>query len=223
MVEPQEVLKEVIFYQGFPLGSVEFNNEHGFFVVEEAGVAADAIRFLAFGSPLAHRGGIDMAAEVSPVVNLADLHEEHRTIGLQGKGVGPRMYNTPQAALGYTPVEAPEGTYIFGAYTFDLDPERILDMRPSEGNALSRIVRHARRIVRQKRRGLAAVVDEIHASYEERGEHDAVSMTQPPNAKRRQVMERHYPDLEGYPAQFMIIRNAAITLRNVGLVNMPKK
>jgi hypothetical protein len=214
MNNPRAALNNVEFTSGLSPDSFDYVHSTGYFQMRNGRHAEDELtdgaRFLGFGVPFNGAGGFDTGEEITPITELSALAENHQKVDLQGKGVGPRMYNSPQAAEGFT--ELPDW---LGAYVFSVRPDRLLDLRDSEGSKISRIARHAGRMVSSAVGGLDKVVNNLHRSY---GDTDAVLMTQPPRAAMRQSMERHQPDLEGVPAEFMIIRNSLVTLTRVGTV-----
>lgn len=213
MADINKALEVIRFDTEFNTDNLQFNEEMGFIQLNPDYLAIDGLRLLGFGAPLSRDGGFDAANTVTPIVNFDDLAAEDRTIDINGKGVGPRMYNTPQAAHGLA--ELPPS---FGAYTFDIqtDPHHLRDMREVVGNKLTQVARHGGRIVRGlTESGRRKIVSGIHEEY---GSADAVLLPQPPRADIRQRVERHSENPDGMPAEFIIVRNAAITLRRVGTV-----
>ncbi len=215
MVDPQKIVEGVQFNPDFNTASLQFNDRLGFLTVPQeysgqppAKLASFSLRLLGFGASRSREGGFDMGDSVRPLVHFNDLHPADRTIDKQGKGVGPRLYNTPQAALGLTDI--PEE---FGAFLFDVDPHTLLDTRRDQGNTVTRIGRHAGRILRSKIFKLENVVNDIHESFDGA---DAVLYSQPPRAAIRQINERQAPDTEGVSGEFIIVRNEGITLHKVG-------
>jgi hypothetical protein len=232
MVNPREVVEPVRFIDAFDVATLRFNEElaylqvaydeqSGFLQVHEAEVAANAIRLVGFGAPKAADGTFDMSEEVTPITRLEDLHSSDQNIDTQGKGVGPRMYNSPPAAFGFTTLPK-DGQ--MGTFTFDIDPRRLLDLRGEQGSALAQIGRHAGRIVTSRFGSLAQTIDAIHADYDRRMQAknpdvvspDAVLLGQPPRAGWRQRVERKAVDPLGMPPEFMIIRNPSVLLRRIG-------
>jgi hypothetical protein len=207
MVDPRELTADVHFEPDFDPDSLQWNEQLGFLQISESVLAARSLRLAGFGAPISRDGGFDTAKLVHPLVDFAELPEEACTIDAQGKGVGPRMYNTPQAAHGLA--NLPE---VFGAYVFEVDRGDLLDKRATEGGRLTRIARHASRMIRSVG-NVEGVVAGVHRQY---GEAGAVLFTQPPRADLRQRTERHAENPADVPAEFIIVRSAAITLRRIG-------
>jgi len=204
MANPEQVIRGVQFNTSFDISNIDIDNQLGFLTVASP---TDSSRrnLLGFGSAFDRNGGFVEGDITDPILDLDDLPLQYRNIDLQGKGVGPRMYNSPQAALGFTQLPR-----TIGAYVFTIDPDKIKDLRTVEGPKAQRIGRHALRIVRTKLQGLDGVVDAIHAGY---GNSEAVLMTQPPRAVLRQK-EFDEPK-PGIPEELIIIRSA-LTLKRVG-------
>jgi hypothetical protein len=203
-----EILAGVEFYPGFDSAQLRPNEGWEYLEIPDAAAEEGALRLIGFGSPRARTGGFDLNQTVNSIVRLEDLHESARSIDLQGKGVGARMYNTPAASTGLTDAPARQGVYIF-----DIDPEAIDDRRTTEGGKLLRIARHGSRIIRAATGELDEVVDAIHAQS---GDKEAVLHAQPPRAAWRQTIQRHAASPDQVPAEFMIIRSPDIALRRIG-------
>ena len=166
------------------------------------------VNIVGFGTPLTWCH--DTASqEVQPTTQLEGVPENLRTIDLQGKGVGPRLYNSPEAYMG---LKHPAET--IGVFSSTLERKRILDLRQKSGGALTRIATHASRMVRSARTSLEEVVDEIHSYY---GDAQAVLMTQPPQPALRQMIRGHRPP-SFLGSEFMIIRDPAVRLKQIGTV-----
>jgi hypothetical protein len=207
----ERIVAGVKFHPEFDIEVLRYDSSLGFIALQ-GGRHRDDSTLIGFGAPFSPIApdGFDAGDEVRPITQLQQIPKDFRTNDLL-KGVGFRAYNTPEAALGYTDIP---DTWI-GAYAFEVDRRWIYDMRQEEGSRPARIMRHGFRMVQRyvNIRGLESVTDRIHEKY---GEADAVLMTQPPRADARQRVERDAPNPEGVPAEFMIIRNAGITLRRVG-------
>ncbi|MDB5181436.1 MAG: hypothetical protein JWP13_199 [Candidatus Saccharibacteria bacterium] len=219
MPNPMNVLQAVRFDNDFDPTTLRYVEEDAllgnFLQVAQNGAHHSQVTLLGFGAPFAREGGFDQGRVVDPILELDEVPQKFRSIDLQGKGVGPRMYNTPQAALGYTALPPNH----LNAYVFDICPSAVKDVRPSEGSTLQRIMKHASRIVDSRRRSLEGVVDDIHADYDDAG---VVLMTQPPNAARRERRRREHDYVPEVPSEFLIIRSA-IQLRKVGRRNHPSR
>lgn len=148
---------------------------------------------------------------ITPVTNLAAVPQENRTIDLQGKGVGPRLYSTRQSISGLaTPIPA-------GLYGVQISPDvRLLDIRAASDKTVAgqglRIARHAGRMLRTKFQGLESVVEGIHEDY---GDADLVLFNRPPNVARRQ-RSREVDDIEGADSTVIIVRDPDLELVRVG-------
>lgn len=169
--------------------------------------------FIGFGSPFSRNGGIDNDELVTPITDLRQLHPHDQTVDKQGKGVGARIYNSPEATLGI--LDVPD---VVGAYALTLNLANILDMRRKQGTTTARILRHASRIVRARVGTLDALVDSIHQGF---GDAEAVLYSQPPRAALRQERERISPSPATLPAEFMIVRHGL--LRKIGTIYVDKK
>ncbi len=211
MVQPETIVDSVSFQPDFSSDRLGYNPELGFLEVDEKLIAFGSIRMLGFGVPITRSGGIDTRQTVQPITEFQQLPAEARTISLQGKGVGPRLYNVPPAVQGL-----PSESDIVGAYTVDLDtsPDRLLDLREWSGGPIRQIARHAGRSVMAKATSLEAVVDKIHGFY---GDADAVLLKQPPLPSIRQML-RKARNPEDVAAEFIIVRNPHILLTKVGTV-----
>jgi hypothetical protein len=207
---------------GLAPDQISYNPSLGFIQVNEFDTAVNGIRLLGFGLPIARQGGVNRNRVVRPITEFSHLPGENRTVAQQGKGVGARMYNVYQALAGgwKLPVR-------IGAFTFDIDPNRLLDARTTQGNRLARIGRHASRIAFAKVPGLGLerLTDRIHQDYEAMAREqglsgvDGVELEMPPLPELRQAGHGvHNP--EGIKPQFIIIRNPDITLHHVGSVSL---
>lgn len=150
---------------------------------------------------------------VTPVVDFAMLSPQDQTIDKQGKGVGPRLYNTPLGLRGTA-----EDPKHITAYSFWLSRDVILDLTsPSDTTIVGkarRIATHGQRIVRSRFQGVDAIVADIHAQQTAMQPHEALLYSQPPRAavraRMRGVASSPVPD------RFMIIRSAGVKLRPEG-------
>lgn len=210
MTNTHELVSKVNFDSTFDKHHLRFNEELGFLEISEAEVAAAGIRLVGFSLPLSREGGINNADIVRPLTHLWQLPLENRTIDEQGKGVGPRLYNSLQA-LGGSRVR-PDNV---GLYTVNIYPDRILDLRANQGNRLKQIARHAGRVARSKLTSIEEVVNDIHASY---GDADAVELTMPPHPELRQLQHGVKNPVK---PQFIIIRNPNILMQRVGTAPAP--
>lgn len=151
---------------------------------------------------------------IRSVTELNLLQDEERSIKMQARGVGTRMYNTPQACLG-----TGEGDAI-SAYVFDVEVDKIVDRRSFlDGTNRGRIAQAARqagRILQTKVMGLEATVDKIHASFGDPSEVDAVLYGQSATMEREQHKLGGVEQPEGIAPAFMVIRNPHIIMHKVG-------
>ncbi len=148
-----------------------------------------------------------------PLTHFADIESRHQTINLQGKGVGPRVWNLPHGTLGMP--EVPEE---IAAVTFDVSKDELLDRRNARlldpVEVLRQIIKHA--AVRSGRKTVEEVVEEIHRGY---GNAGVVLRSIPPQARHR-VQERLI-GRAGRPS-FALIRDGEILLLPVGRVPIDK-
>lgn len=205
-----ELVRNVDFEPGFNKARLRFNEDLGFLEVNEADIATSGIRVVGFSIPVSRSGGIDMSNVVSPITTLEGLPPANRIIDSQGKGVGPRLYNTWQA-LGGSRLRPDT----IGVYSVGLDPSKLLDLRASQGNRVQQVVRHAGRILRSKLTSVEKVVDGIHRSY---GDVDAVELFMPPHPEIRQLQHGVSNPIK---PQFIIIRNPYINMHRIGTAPAP--
>ncbi|HVW22998.1 MAG TPA: hypothetical protein VHB51_00720 [Candidatus Saccharimonadales bacterium] len=99
------------------------------------------IFLLGFSVPTWQTGGSDLPEAWKPLVHLDQIPEKLRTIGRQGKGVGPRMYNTTEATVG-----ANENWQQVGAYVFRVAHNRISTV-PSQSDMAKKAQHAAKKIV----------------------------------------------------------------------------
>lgn len=122
----QQVMHGVEF-RSIPDGIVDLHKKTGFLVVSgEWGetTGGQCHSFIGFGVSGWQEGRNEVADTFQTVTALIDIEKDLRTVDRQGKGIGARMYNTPQAVAG-----AAEQYEHVGAYVFSLDPHKIRDMR----------------------------------------------------------------------------------------------
>lgn len=210
---------------GDVLQGVQFNNLHSH-VPEEAelnralgflvlgGITAHNIgpfvAVLGFGVPGWQRGTDALPVHANSITHLQGIPPDYRTIARQGKGVGIRMYNTPQA-LGGT-AENPER---IGAYVFTIDPQQVYDARRSSDRTLAGKARrdwlYHQLAQTAEVNGINAAVDLVHGMI---GDVDVALYNQTPDREHRQKRCRQ-PQSVIHEA-FMVIRNPAITLIKAG-------
>ncbi len=160
---------------------------------------ADMVHLLAFGLPKYVTGpkasGPKLASIINPVVNFRDLPDSEKTIAKQGKGVGPRMYNTPWALRGTS--EDPDTVV---AYSLTLHRKGILDLREEQDHTLVgkalRIGRHAGRIgmaeaygLGKIRRSLVSDLTDKQLPLRERLSHLSKDMARLPKAQSEGLSE----------------------------------
>lgn len=151
--------------------------------------------------------------KVESITTLDKLPPDQRVVERQGKGVGPRLYNTPEGVM-----SAHEEPYKVGAYLFNVGEAVILDARKpgdyTKWGKMLRIASHAGRVIEAalKPHGLKKITDRVHESY---GQADLVLMNQPPNPARRQHA-RGYLDRPNCSPSFMIVRNPDLHITKVG-------
>ena len=206
MTTPEQLSLSVDYYNNFNLTNYELNEELGFFT-DSTVANGGLVRVLGFGVPLSREGGFDPHDTPETLVHIVDLAPQDQTIDINGKGVGPRLYNTPAAAHGLKKLPKE-----FGAYTCDIKVNDLLDGRAEQGGRLAQIWRQAVLIGASKIYGTADAVERVHQKYKM---HGAVLLGQPPHAALRQA-ERHAESPADMPAEFIILRDAAYKLQRVG-------
>lgn len=214
MGQPVEAITEHVQWErAFPPNTeLTFNRALGFLALEGREMN-DRVTVVGFYSPTP-AGGEGLPTELTQATELSDIPKADRTIDLQGKGVGRRLYNTPHAAAGLA-----HEPWDIGAYAFQVNPRKILDTRSVSDQTLGgkahRIMQHASRIVRSHIQGLEDVVDEIHASYKG---YEAVIISQPPRAAQRQQARGMSSPV---PPAFMLTRRKGEPLPLVGRIVNP--
>lgn len=147
---------------------------------------------------------------ISSITELDGLQEHERTIAMQSRGVGTRMYNTPQALLG-----TGEGASI-DAYLFRVEPSKIVDLRHgSRWGRATQLAQQVGRKVRSEIQGVEKTVEGIHKSFGPANNVDAVLYDQS-RTMREQQAEARIEQFEGIEPVFMIIRNPYILIHKIG-------
>lgn len=151
---------------------------------------------------------------IVPRTTYESLTDEERSIDKQGKGIGPRLYNTPWGISGLA-----EHSGVVGMYSVELDTERILDMRKSSDfhliGKVGRIARHAGLTIQSKAMSLRSTLEDVNDNLGE--DTHAVLYNQPPRAAMREKQPR---ESRGIVSEFMVIRGAALRLQKHGEVNL---
>lgn len=202
------------FARGFVPENFAIQPETGFFVLSnaESSMREGSTRFLGFVGMGTGYSGLragNQPDEFLPLTRLDEIQEHFRTINLQGKGVGPRVWNLPQGALGM-----PELPKEIAAVIFNIRRDELLDGRngrlldPIE--VVKQISKHM--AVRTGSKTVEEVVEDVHRSY---GKAGAVLRSIPPQARHR--MQERCIGRVGRPS-FALIRHADIPLRRVGHV-----
>ena len=152
--------------------------------------------------------------DIRSVTRLEQLQDEERSIKMQARGVGTRMYNTVEALLG-----TGEGDNI-AAYTFQIDPSKIVDRRSStDRKPIGRLLQAARqvgKIAQTQVMGLEVTVDGIHRSFGDPEDVDAVLYNQSATMELQQERRGGVEQPAGIPPEFMVIRNPHIIMRKIG-------
>lgn len=216
MIRHTELTKDVSFEENFDSRYLTYNAELGFLQFTtslDLQMTTNGLSLVGFGAPISRQGGIDMCPVVQPLVQFEELPLENRTTSQQGKGVGPRLYNTREAFAG-----APLTTDTVGVYSFMIEPSQLLDARSAQGSITRRIARHAGRILRSKTLSLEAVVEDVHASY---GDAAAVEFELPPLPRLRQL-RYGVKNPKNVTPNFMIIRDPSIELHKIGETTNPR-
>jgi hypothetical protein len=190
--------------------SAPYSRDFGFSYIHQDRVGgAPQIKFVGFGVAGWQEGTPELSEEFTSITEFNELKPDMREGGRVLKGVGARIYNTPQALRGTA--EDPKD---IGAYEFTVDPDVIYDDRYSD-TTWSQVLRIGRQVLREgsgKILGLERTVDLIHRSQ---GKKDAVLTSQTP-AGLRQQERRGAKHTSVVPEEFMIIRNALVSLKKIG-------
>lgn len=153
---------------------------------------------------------------IVPRTTFESLTGDERSIAQQGKGTGPRLYNTPWGITGLA-----EHSGIAGMYAVELDRGRIRDMRkPSDFRVtgkLARIAHHAGLIMQSKATSLRTTLEGVNNHLGENT--DAVLYNRPPRAA---IREKQPQAGRGIVSEFMVIRNATLRLHKQGEVNLQR-
>lgn len=197
MYEAEMILEGVDVFEGTVRERLSYDAKLGFLALNDP--------------PWAKEPGITVAGFYAPpkdeyppislplVTKWDEVPEYCRTIHEVGKGVGRRLYNTPQAAMGLQCRPS-----MLGMYSFRVVPERILDLRKgSDATFTGKVGRAAQqigRIVQGRRNGLQEAVEDVHVTY---GEAEAVILNQPPQPAVRQWMRGARSPM---PSAFLIAR-----------------
>ena len=172
--------------------------------------------------------------DIDANTELQYVPKELRTLSRHSRGVGPRLYNSPQALRGT--VEDPSRV---GAYLISIDPYAVADMRRPDDTTPKGIRRQQRKYARQWISskligGLQGVVDAEHARQLNalpndirnrgieaqeanelgQGPVDAAIYSQGPDSVKR--MKEVKADVPPIPEAMLIIRNSHIHLRKIG-------
>jgi hypothetical protein len=151
---------------------------------------------------------------ITPRTTYESLTIDERSIDKQGKGIGPRLYNTPWGITGLA-----EHAGMVGMYSVELDSEHIRDMRKSSDfritGKVGRIARHAGLVVQSKVMSLRSTLEDVNGNLGE--DTHAVLYNQPPRAAMR---EKQPQEGKGVVSEFMVIRSAMLRLQKHGEVNL---
>lgn len=145
-----------------------------------------------------------------------ELSIQERKIDLQGKGIGPRLYNTPRGVTGLQDYTAQAGLYIF-----EVGKKTLHNMCTPEDNTFTgkaqRVGTHLSRMITTRVLGLEHTIDRVHATFAKGTQ--AVLYNQPPRAEMRQK-ESVDPVLNAIQQRFMVVRSSGIFLKRAGVVNL---
>lgn len=141
---------------------------------------------------------------------VGHMPEEFQNIAAAGKGIGRRLYSTPDAALGFP------GGHDAALFAATVTPIKIVDTREAWHDTtigkLTRIAQHAGRVAGSVLMGLEHTAQKVNNTY---GDAEAVIVGQPPRAAFRQYSRSNAYN-ESLPPTFAVIRGGKI-LRRVGV------
>ena len=154
-----------------------------------------------------------LPVEITPVTEFAEVSDELRHVGAQGKGVGPRLHNTLPMIDGI----AEHGPV--GLYSVQVGPEVVIhDARRSIDKTVvgkgMRVAEHAGKIIQARLVGPDKVVSRVHDKY---GSADIAIIHNPPRSELRQ-RRRGVEPIPGVDPSIMIIRDKRLPLMRAGFV-----
>lgn len=155
--------------------------------------------------------GIDEVEEsFRGITTISDLAPDVLTIGRQGKGIGPRLYNTPQA-LSAT-AEQPSTV---GMYAFNINPQLILDKRRATDKTpvgkMRRVMEHG---WLKLAGGLLGETRAIYTADQRLGEAEAVLYSQTPHGERQQIKSQQPSSTVS--EELMIVRRPNTVFTKIG-------
>lgn len=158
--------------------------------------------FIGFGVSGWQQGTTEVAESFEPVNAITLLDPELVTVARQGKGIGARVYNTPQALDGTA--ESPER---IGMYSFSVDEVEDYTGRPIRLAAKQVFLAGASRLLGTER---AMFINDSR-----QGETDALLYDQTIDGRRRRQQGTEGPS--AVPERLMVVRNPNVTFELVGL------
>lgn len=212
--EYETIVNQVQFTDEFYPKLLEWDEDLGF-IRQRGSQSEDSIVVVGFcnGQPSPPEKRL-LPEVIVPRTTYESLTEEERNINVQGKGIGPRLYNTPWGATGL-----PEHTGLVGVYSIELEKERMRDMRKSSDfritGKLGRIMQHAGLIMQSKVMSLRSTLEDVNGNLGE--DTQAVIYNQPPRAALREMRPQ---SSQGIVSEFMVIRDATLRLHKHGEVSL---
>jgi hypothetical protein len=208
-----EIIATTTFNNEMYAQGLEFDETLGF-ICEPPNVHSPTIRVLGF--VMTHNPS-DLRTILHSTTNFAALGAEEQSVDRQGKGVGLRLYNTPQGPQGlreYAP-------YV-GAYSIQLGRDHIVDTRcTSDDNLIGKARLIGRQLgveMRARRHGVEAAIEAVHQKFPIGTQ--GVLYNQPPHAALRAQKRRAQTRQTALqtPSSFMVIRDATLALTRQGEV-----
>lgn len=207
----ERLIADVTFDMHIQPGKLHFDPALGFLRYDSRG---DKTQIVGFGADFLEGPGSSRGV-TEPVVQFDKLPSNECTIALQGKGVGPRLYNTAEGPWG-----AKARPKDLGVFVCTLAVAEICDWREVQGSKLQQIWQQFLRIKKAEEGSVESVVEAVHAQYEaKRPSARAVHLMTPPQPRLRMTLRgKKLP--EGLTSQFLIIRDPNCVLYRIGSVGL---
>ncbi|MFZ1249033.1 MAG: hypothetical protein WAQ24_01785 [Candidatus Saccharimonadales bacterium] len=207
----QRLISDVTFDTHIQPEKLHFDPALGFLRIDSP---RDKTQIVGFGADLLEGPG-SYRGVTEPVVQFDMLPSSQRTIDLQGKGVGPRLYNTAEGPWG-AKVQPKD----IGVFVCTLAVEEVCDWRKEQGTTLQQIWQQLLRIKHAEEGTVEGVVEDVHAQYA--AKHPgarAVQLKTPPQPLLRMGLRgKRLP--EGLTSQFLVIRDPNCVLYRIGSVGV---